>query len=95
VKNLSFSRGPVYVVVTLMAGLLTYDYFASGNITVMQVSLFSVAPLLAWVVEVPPMRKWNAWKRELLRVVIVSVPIAIAVGMAVVQFRMDAAEGGG
>jgi hypothetical protein len=90
-KNISLSRGPVYVVVTLLTGLLTYDYFESGNITVAQAALVSMAPFLAWIVELPPMRKWSAWKRELLRMVIVFIPIGIAVGMAVVQFRKDAA----
>ena len=94
-KNISLSRGPVYVVVTLLAGLLTYDYFESGDITLVQISLVSTAPLLAWIVEAPPMRRWKAWKRELLRMVIIFIPIAVAVGMAVVQFRQDSAEGGG
>jgi hypothetical protein len=91
-KNISLARGPVYVVVTLLAGLLAYDYFESDNITLLQIALLSTAPLLAWIVEVPPMRRWSAWKRELVRMVIVFIPIAFAVGMAVVQFRKDSAE---
>jgi hypothetical protein len=93
-KGISFSRGPVYVVFTLLAGLLTYDYFESGSITLTQIALVSVAPLLAWIVEIPPMRNWRAWKRELARLIVVSIPITVAVGMAVVQFRKDSAEMG-
>lgn len=91
-KSLNFSRGPVYVVLTLLAGLFAYDYFESGNITLWEIALLAVAPLLAWIVEIPPLGKLKNWQREVLRVILVFIPVGIAAGIAFVQFKKDSAE---
>jgi hypothetical protein len=90
-KPITLSRGPVTVVVTLLTALITYDFFESGEITSMQIALLCGAPVLGWFVEIPPIKNMKAWKRELLRLVLVFIPIGIAVGLAVIQFKKDSA----
>jgi len=91
-KSVGFTRGPVYVVVALLTGLLAYDYFESdGVITAVEIAALAVAPLVGWIVEVPALRSWKAWKRELLRLALVAIPVGIAVTLAVIQHRKDLA----
>jgi hypothetical protein len=92
-KSISFSRGPVVLVIALLVGFLTYDYFQSDDFTSTELVLIAVAPLMAWVVEWRPMSRWKSWKREVLRMVLVFIPIGVAVGMAFIQFKKDTAQG--
>jgi hypothetical protein len=92
-KKISFSRGPVFVVIALLVGILTYDFFESDDITITEIALIAIAPLLAWIAEWRPMRNWKPWQRELLRMALVFIPVAIAVGMAAIQYKKAVAEG--
>jgi hypothetical protein len=89
-RSIVFTRGPVYVVVAILTGLVTYDYVVSDNsITLLETGLLAIAPLLGWIVEIPALRRWHVCKREALRLILVSIPIGLAVMPAVIQFRKE------
>ncbi len=83
------SRGPVVVVVTLLTAILTYAFFESDEISTTEVILLAGAPLLAWIVELPPIRRIRPWRRELLRMILVTIPIVVAIVLAAIQFQKD------
>ena len=95
-SGVNISRGPVWVCVTLMTGAVTHGYFDQPDVlTKPELALLCIAPLLAWIAEIPPINRWKPWRRELLRFVLVVIPIAIAMTMAVIQFRKDSANNSG
>ncbi len=91
----TLQRGPVIVCIALLTGLLAYGYYDPGVITSTELALLLAGPLLAWIAEAPPMRGWKTWKRELVRAALAGIPIAIAIGLAVVQFKKDYAASAG
>jgi hypothetical protein len=85
-KNGTLSRGPVIVCMAALAALLSFGYFGSQSMTTIQLVLIAAAPCLACVAELPPVRRWKGWRQELIRLVLVVIPIGVAVGIAVPEF---------
>jgi hypothetical protein len=90
-KKTSLSCGPCLTAISLLASWLAYAHFDSNVITLPEISLVALAPALAWITEISPMDKWKPWKRELLRFALTATPIIIAIILAAVQFKKDAA----
>jgi hypothetical protein len=82
----TLARGPIIVVMAIVSGLLAYGYFASDSMTTLELVLLPIAPLLAWLAELPPLQRWRDWRQELIRLILVAIPIGIVVGIAVPRF---------
>jgi hypothetical protein len=85
-KNVSLSRGPVIVCLAILSALLAYGYFSSETMTPLYLALVAGAPVLAMIAEAPPIHRMRSWKRELIRIVLVTIPIGVAVGIAIPRF---------
>jgi hypothetical protein len=60
-----------------------------------ELNALAAAPLFAMIVEIPALHRWRPWKRELLRLALVSIPIIVAVIPAAIQFQKDSAASSG
>lgn len=94
-SRVSLQRGPALVCATIISALIAWGYFDRGEITPTEMSLLAAAPLIALVAELPPLRRLKPWKNAVIRVTLLSIPIAIAVGLAYVQFKKASAESAG
>jgi hypothetical protein len=88
----SFAGGPVVVVVALLACLAAANRIGSGNVPASRWAILALAPALAWVVELRPMRNWRPWLREPLRMALVLIPVVIAVVPAYRDYAAQQAE---
>ena len=93
-RSTTLSRGPVLVCAALVGALLTAGYFTPDGVTRPELILLAVAPLAAWLAELRPISKWKGWRQEAIRLVLVSIPVGIAIGVAVPQFLKDQADNG-
>ena len=93
----SFAGGPVAVIVGLLVCAVMAHRLGGGEVPIWQWALLAAAPMLAWVVEIRPMRDWRPWLREPLRMSLVAVPIVVAVVPAHRQWVLEqqAETGGG
>ncbi|MDB5311819.1 MAG: hypothetical protein JWO38_6021 [Gemmataceae bacterium] len=81
-------RGAVGVgVVGLFALLVTSRFFA--GLTTTNATLLFAAPVLAWIPELPWVRRLGPRARGCLRVVLVAVPVVIALSLAREKFAAD------
>ncbi len=89
------NRGPVAVWVVLLVGLLAANRLGGGDMPTRPLLVLGLAPVLAWVGEAGPFRRWKPWQRELLRGAVVAVPVAVAIAMAVAAHNAEADANGG
>lgn len=79
-------------VVGLFALLVVGSFF--GNLTTTNAVLLFTAPLLAWLVEMPGTRTIRPSLRFAMAVFVVSIPVAIAVGLSAKKFAADSQRPG-
>jgi hypothetical protein len=85
------TRGPIVTAIVPLAGSLIYNALPPSTITPVEICLLCAAPVFGWIAEIPAITRWKPWKRELLRVGLVAIPIIIAVVLAAIQFQKDSA----
>jgi hypothetical protein len=76
--------------VGLYSLLLIGHFFAS--LTAEHAKLLGLAPLLAWLPELPYVRKVSPWARGLVRVALVAAPLVLVVAQAQRQFAENSAS---
>jgi hypothetical protein len=77
-KPILFSRGPVFFWLAMIAILWVPALYDVDAIPWHPLLLILGAPLLAWLVEFPAIKRIKAWKRESLRALLLAIPVAIA-----------------
>jgi hypothetical protein len=82
------ARGSVTLAVVGLFGVLVMGRFF-GSLTIMHGVLLFLAPLLAWLPELPPLRRLWTGARSVLRVGLVAIPLVIVVPQAYRQFQKD------
>jgi hypothetical protein len=92
-KSLSFARGPVLLWLTLAGGLFAFVWFYT-DLPAIYLEMIAVAPLIAWIPEIGPVHRLKPWKRELLRVALLAIPVLIACALAYKQHKREAVESG-
>jgi len=90
-KDKSLVRGTAAVVAGVGACSLAAAYFVS-DVPIVDLALVAIAPPLLAASGWLPLGKGRPWLRVLIRLVIVLIPLGIALGLAVKQFREEAAE---
>ncbi len=92
--GLTLARGGVPVVVTVLTGLLVLGrFYAYPEVSAPAVILLAVSPLTLWIDLLGPVRRLGAWKAGLVRAVAIFVPVAIAVGLTLVEWLKAGTEG--
>lgn len=93
--SVSYTRGPVLLWIVICYGLLTVGYFFA-NVTTTNGLLLLVSPQMAWIGELPAIRRLKPVPRGMLRVAAVALPAFVAVGLAGVSFarQMNEENGG-
>ena len=88
-------RGAGVVWAVVVFGLvLNGKYWATPGLPWVNAGLLVGAPLLAWVGEVPVVKRLGGWRSGAVRVAAVVIPMAVAVVLAVMEFkRADASSG--
>jgi hypothetical protein len=84
-------RGTIGVGVAMLFSLLALGRFF-GDLTTLHAVLLFIAPLLAWIGELPLLKKIRAWQRAVLQLLIVAVPLAVVVVRAQRQFAADSQQ---
>ncbi len=92
----SFAGGPVAVIVPLLVCLVMANRINDPtDVPMWQWLLLAAAAVVAWAVELRPMRNWKGWIREPLRMALVAVPVVIAVVPAQkAAAKKESGEGG-
>ena len=91
--KLSQSAGGIGVGVVMLFGMVVLGRFF-GDLTTAHAVLLFLAPLLAWVGELPLLRKLRAWQRGVLQLLAVAIPLAVVVLQAQRQFAADSQSPG-
>jgi hypothetical protein len=84
-----FAGGAVLVWFTLLTAFATADCLDSDSIPARSLVILTLSPALAWIVEIGPLRRWRPWKRELLRGVLVAIPVLLVAIPALLQAKRD------
>ncbi len=79
-------------VVGLFALVVTGHFFA--ELTAVNAGLLFFAPLLCWLIEVPPIRRAWPWVRGVVRVSLVLAPVVVALALAQQKSAKDLAPRG-
>lgn len=89
VSKTKFSaRGLVDVAAAMLLGLCIQGaYYA--DLTALNALLISTIPILAWLGELPVIRRRPAWQQFAVRWALVLLPLMIAVGLAAVAFAAE------
>jgi hypothetical protein len=90
-KSTSLGRGTSAVVAGAGVCALAAAYFVSG-VPIVDLSLIVIAPLALAAGSWLPLKNRRPWLRVVVRLMIVLVPLIIALGLAIAQFRKEAAE---
>jgi hypothetical protein len=80
---------PVFVL--LFGGILLCAHWYT-ELTALNAALLFVAPLGAWLVKIPAVKILRTWQRNLIELAAMSIPAAIAFGLALSKFLADMAE---
>lgn len=88
-KPISFSRGPVIVWLTLIGTLFGFMWLDSEDLPSRYLYWIAAAPVLAWIVELPLLKKRKPWIRETVRLALVAIPVVVAVVLAFKQHNAE------
>ena len=81
-------RGAAMVwAVTIFGLILNGHFWATPGLTRLNAALLLSSPLLAWVGEIPPLKRLGGWKNGAIRVAAVILPVAVAVTLAILEFK--------
>jgi hypothetical protein len=80
---------PMFVL--LFGGVLLCAHWYT-ELTALDAALLFVAPLGAWIVRIPAVGTLRTWQRNLAELAAISIPAAIAFGLALSKFLADIAE---
>ncbi|QEG41534.1 hypothetical protein [Roseimaritima ulvae] len=83
-------RAMVTLAVVGLFGLLFVGHFF-GRLSVHNAVVLGVTPLLGWVTELPGLRNRSPWTKAVLRIVLVTVPLAVLLGLAKQKFDRELA----
>jgi len=90
-RKKSLGRGPTVLAISLGAALLARGFLTSDTMTILEVSLVGGGIVAGALAEIVLPKSWNGWKQEIVRLILVAIPVGVAVGLAFVQFKKDAA----
>jgi hypothetical protein len=76
-------------VVGLFGLLFIGRYF--GALSTERALVILLAPLLCWITECPPLVRWNAWLKGILRLGLVAIPLVVVLVQAKRDFDRDMA----
>jgi hypothetical protein len=93
-KPISFARGPVLLWIMVIAGVFAFMWLDTDKLPTPYLWWILTGPLLAWVCELKPIHRLKPWKRESIRLVLVSIPVIAAVAFAYKQHRDEAKAAG-
>lgn len=82
-RRVSFAHGGIHVAAVLLPALMMIGWFYNiGEVGLVSSVLVCGAPMLLWLGELGFVRSLKSWQGVLVRAMVVAVPIAIAVGLA-------------
>lgn len=88
--KIPFTRGMAVVVSGIAVCALASAYFVS-DVPMLDLGLVAIAPLLLFATRWLPLPR-RPWLRSAIRLIITLIPLLIALGLAVAQFKREAAE---
>jgi hypothetical protein len=76
-KPILFARGPVFFWLAIITVLWVPALYDADTVPWRALLPILGSPLLAWLVEIPLIKRWKTWKRESLRAVLLAIPVGI------------------
>ena len=92
--KISFARGPVLLWLTLTGAIFAFMWLDTDSMPIPFLYWIAAALPLAWIPEIGALHRLKPWKRELLRGLLVLVPVVIGMTLAWKQHSKEAAESG-
>ena len=86
-------RGGLGVALILLAGLLINGYFYA-SLKPLHALVLAMAPLAAWVGQLPPIRRLKPWQASLVVVILTGVVVAAVTAPAAITAQREASEAG-
>jgi len=93
-KQLSFSRGPVLLWLTILGMMFGFLWISDDRLPLQYLYWLAGIPVLAWVAEIPPIHRLKSWNRESIRVLLMGYPAAVAMILAFKDHQMEAKASG-
>jgi hypothetical protein len=93
-NNLSLSRGPVLLWLTMLGCMFAYLWISDDELPVKYLCWLASVPLLAWIPEIGPIHRLKWWKRESIRLVLVAIPVVMTMALAFREHKQAAAASG-
>jgi hypothetical protein len=87
-----FSAHLAAAFVLVLGGLVIAGHWYA-SLTPLGALLLFVAPLGLWLGELPAVSGWRSWRRGLVALAAVALPLSLAIGLAARKFAEDTAGG--
>jgi hypothetical protein len=85
-RSLSFARGPVLLWLTLIGTIYGFA-LVDDSLPFGRLYYLAAIPVLAWVCEIPILHRLKPWKRELIRFVLMAIPMCIVMYLVYRDFQ--------
>jgi hypothetical protein len=93
-KQLSFTRGPTLLWLTVLGLMFGYLWISDDSMPLKYLYWLAAVPVVAWIPELGPIHRLKPWNREAIRFLVMVIPASIAMTLAFKDHKAEAKASG-